>query len=70
MRKSLWEVPRKREDLDMYRNMEWITDGAGDLSLDSIANMDLRKKDKINFAVFHEGNQANNLFYKVDSLKK
>ena len=68
MRKSLWEVPHSRDGLDMYRNMEWMTDGTGDFGFDSIANLELRKRDKINFAVFHEGNPANNLFFKVKHL--
>ena len=39
MRKSLWEVPHSRDGLDMYRNMEWMTDGTGDFGFDSIANL-------------------------------
>ena len=44
------------------RGLGWILD----FSLDSVVNLNLRKTDKENFAVFNEGNLYNNLFYKVN----
>ena len=47
------------------RGLGWILD----FSLDSVVNLNLRKTDKENFAVFNEGNLYNNLFYKVNFFK-
>ena len=44
------------------RGLGWILD----FSLDSVVNLNLRKTDEENFAVFNEGNLYNNLFYKVN----
>lgn len=47
--------------MEDFKDLGWILD----FSLDSVVNLNLRKSDKENFAVFNEGNLYNNLFFKV-----
>ena len=57
------QVPEARDEKVIdSRDLGWIVD----FSLDSVVNLNLRKTDKENFAVFNEGNLYNNLFYKVN----
>ena len=70
IRKKLWEVPasREKDELNHYKEFGWITEGSGEFGFDSVPNLYLRKTDKKNFAHFHEGNPADNLFYKVQLI--
>jgi len=67
MKKKLLEVSdyRAKDEVGPYNDFGWIFKGIGDFAFDSIPNLNLRKSDKKNFAHFHEGNPADNLFYKV-----
>ena len=63
MKRALYEVPESRDEKVIdFKDLGWIVD----FSLDSVVNLNLRKTDKANFAVFNEGNLYNNLFYKVN----
>ena len=56
------QVPESRDEkVKDLRELGWVLD----FSLDSVVNVNLRKTDLENFAVFNEGNLYNNLFYKV-----
>ena len=50
-----------REDTKTSAELAWMVD----FSLDSVANVNLRKTDVKNFATYNEGDLYNNLFYKV-----
>ena len=50
-----------REDTESSAELAWMVD----FSLDSVANVNLRKTDVKNFATYNEGDLYNNLFYKV-----
>ena len=55
-------MPESRDEkVKDLRELGWVLD----FSLDSVVNVNLRKTDLENFAVFNEGNLYNNLFYKV-----
>ena len=64
MKRKLWMVPDNREDIKTEK-FNWITDFD---DINGVGNLALRKTDKINFAIFNEGNIFNNLFYKALSL--
>ena len=58
-----FQVPDTRDEKVIdSKDLGWIVD----FTLDSIVNLNLRKTDQANFAVFNEGNLYNNLFYKVN----
>ena len=62
---NVLQVPESRDEKVIdFKDLGWIVD----FSLDSVVNLNLRKTDKANFAVFNEGNLYNNLFYKVNWL--
>ena len=62
---NVFQVPESRDEKVIdFKDLGWIVD----FSLDSVVNLNLRKTDKENFAVFNEGNLYNNLFYKVNLL--
>ena len=62
MKRVLYSAPEQRDDVpDRFRDFSWVMD----FSPESIANIALRKTDRLNFAVDNEGNLYNNLFYKV-----
>ena len=52
---------QSEKDESLYDNYGWMVD----FSPSSVANMALRKTDRINFAAANEGNLYNNLFFKV-----
>ena len=63
MKRKVWSVADNRDDVE-YDDMElgWITDSD---NVDSVNNVNLRKTDLLNFAIFNEGDLFNNLFFKV-----
>ena len=75
IRENLGEVPLNRRGDIGHNNLGYgwmINGGYGGYGNDipwqtwhSVANIELRKTDLLNFAIYNEGSLSNNLFYKV-----
>ena len=65
MRRVFYQPDSDRSDIPgEQRRLGWILD----FSPDSVTNLKLRKEDMMNYALNHEGNLYNAMFYKVECI--